>query len=191
MAKGELPTAKERRDMLAHNSPDLGAAGRALAEAGRWGEALECLDAARDQEGMAAADRLFEIIHKESERGNGGADTIFGGKGDDVLWGLLGEDAVLGNRGNDTIYGNQPHTAILGGDGAGGCAFGVMVDGAGIGSCMAANKVPGVRAALAYDVSSARNSRAHNDANVLTLGAGLIAAVLVGGVSITLISLLY
>jgi hypothetical protein len=55
MAKGELPTAKERRDMLAHNSPDLGAAGRALAEAGRWGEALECLDAARDQEGMAAA----------------------------------------------------------------------------------------------------------------------------------------
>ena len=55
---------------------------------------------------------------------------------------------------------------------------GIMIDGAGIGSCMAANKVPGVRAALAYDVSSARNSRAHNDANVLTLGAGLIGAAL-------------
>ncbi len=55
---------------------------------------------------------------------------------------------------------------------------GVMIDGAGIGSCMAANKIPGVRAALAYDVSSARNSRAHNDANVLTLGAGLIGAAL-------------
>ena len=55
---------------------------------------------------------------------------------------------------------------------------GVMIDGAGIGSCMAANKVPGVRAALAYDVSSARNSRAHNDANVLTLGAGLIGPAL-------------
>jgi deoxyribose-phosphate aldolase len=51
---------------------------------------------------------------------------------------------------------------------------GIMIDGAGIGSCMVANKVPGVRAALAYDLSSARNSREHNDANVLTLGAGLI-----------------
>lgn len=39
---------------------------------------------------------------------------------------------------------------------------------------MAANKVPGVRAALAYDLSTARNSREHNDANVLTLGAHLI-----------------
>ncbi len=51
---------------------------------------------------------------------------------------------------------------------------GIMIDGAGIGSCMVANKVPGVRAALAYDLSSAKNSREHNDANVLTLGAGLI-----------------
>lgn len=51
---------------------------------------------------------------------------------------------------------------------------GVIIDGAGIGSCMVANKVPGVRAALAYDLSSAINSREHNDANVLTLGAGLI-----------------
>jgi deoxyribose-phosphate aldolase len=53
---------------------------------------------------------------------------------------------------------------------------GIMIDGAGIGSCMVANKVPGVRAALAYDLSSARNSREHNNANVLTLGAGLIGA---------------
>lgn len=52
--------------------------------------------------------------------------------------------------------------------------WGVVIDGAGIGSCMAANKVPGVRAALCYDLSSARNSREHNHANVLTLGAGLI-----------------
>jgi ribose 5-phosphate isomerase B len=56
----------------------------------------------------------------------------------------------------------------------GSCRWGVVVDGAGIGSCMAANKVPGVRAALCYDISSARNSREHNHANVLTLGAGLI-----------------
>ncbi len=55
---------------------------------------------------------------------------------------------------------------------------GVMIDGAGIGSSMVANKVPGVRAAMAYDLSSARNGREHNDANLLTLGAGLIGASL-------------
>ena len=52
--------------------------------------------------------------------------------------------------------------------------WGIVVDGAGIGSAMVANKVPGVRAALCYDLSTARNSREHNHANVLTLGAGLI-----------------
>ena len=52
--------------------------------------------------------------------------------------------------------------------------WGIIVDGAGIGSAMVANKVPGVRAALCYDLSSARNSREHNHANVLTLGAGLV-----------------
>ncbi len=51
---------------------------------------------------------------------------------------------------------------------------GIMIDGAGIGSCIVANKVPGIRAGLAYDYSSAVNSREHNDTNVLTLGAGLI-----------------
>jgi ribose 5-phosphate isomerase B len=55
---------------------------------------------------------------------------------------------------------------------------GVVVDGAGIGSCMVANKVPGVRAALCYDEATAVNSRAHNAANVLTLGAGLIGPAL-------------
>ena len=51
---------------------------------------------------------------------------------------------------------------------------GIAIDGAGIGSCIVANKVPGVRAGMAYDYSSALNSREHNDTNVLTLGAGLI-----------------
>ncbi len=55
---------------------------------------------------------------------------------------------------------------------------GIMIDGAGIGSSMAANKVPGVRAALCYDLSSARNSREHNNANLMTLGAGLIGPAL-------------
>jgi ribose 5-phosphate isomerase B len=51
---------------------------------------------------------------------------------------------------------------------------GIMIDGAGIGSCMAANKVQGVRAAMCYDHATAYNSREHNNANLLTLGAGLI-----------------
>ncbi len=54
------------------------------------------------------------------------------------------------------------------------CRRGIVIDGAGIGSSIAANKVAGVRAALCYDLSSAKNSREHNDANVLTLGARLI-----------------
>jgi len=51
---------------------------------------------------------------------------------------------------------------------------GIVIDGAGIGSCMVANKVPGVRAAVANNLLSARHSREHNDANVLTLGAGQV-----------------
>ena len=51
---------------------------------------------------------------------------------------------------------------------------GIIIDGAGIGSCMVANKVRGVRAAMCYDHATAVNSREHNNANVLTLGAGMI-----------------
>lgn len=54
------------------------------------------------------------------------------------------------------------------------CELGILIDGAGIGSCMAANKVPGIRAALCYDEATARNSREHNYANVLTLGGKLM-----------------
>ena len=61
---------------------------------------------------------------------------------------------------------------------SGECDVGVIVDGAGIGSSMAANKISGIRAALCYDVSTARNAREHNHANVLTLGAGLIGDAL-------------
>jgi ribose 5-phosphate isomerase B len=52
--------------------------------------------------------------------------------------------------------------------------LGIVIDGAGVGSCMTANKVPGVRAAACYSVKVAVNSREHNDANVLTLGSGTI-----------------
>lgn len=60
---------------------------------------------------------------------------------------------------------------------------GIMVDGAGIGSAMAANKVPGVRAALCYDLTTAYNAREHNDANVLTLGGTLIGPRLAGDIA--------
>lgn len=51
---------------------------------------------------------------------------------------------------------------------------GILIDGAGIGSAMAANKVPGVRAANCNDAKMANNAREHNDANVLTLGAKMV-----------------
>jgi len=54
--------------------------------------------------------------------------------------------------------------------------LGIVIDGAGVGSAMTANKVPGVRAAACYSVRVAVNSREHNDANVLTLGSGTINA---------------
>jgi ribose 5-phosphate isomerase B len=52
-----------------------------------------------------------------------------------------------------------------------GRASGIVIGGSGNGECMAANKVRGVRAALCYDLWTARKSREHNDANVLCLGA--------------------
>jgi len=54
------------------------------------------------------------------------------------------------------------------------CDFGIIIDAAGIGSSIMANKVPGVRAAVANEIYTARNSRGHNDANVLCLGSFII-----------------
>jgi ribose 5-phosphate isomerase B len=54
------------------------------------------------------------------------------------------------------------------------CALGVVVDAAGIGSAMAANKVPGARCAVCHDDATVLNSREHNDANILSLGARVV-----------------
>jgi ribose 5-phosphate isomerase B len=56
---------------------------------------------------------------------------------------------------------------------SGECERGIMIDGAGIGSSMACNKVKGIRAAMCYDLKTVVNSREHNNANVLTLGGPL------------------
>jgi len=77
------------------------------------------------------------------------------------------------NSKNAVDYPDFAH-AVAQAVGSGKAWRGIMIDGAGIGSCIVANKVPGVRAGMAYDYSSAVNSREHNDTNVLTLGAGLI-----------------
>lgn len=65
---------------------------------------------------------------------------------------------------------------------------GLLLCGSGQGMCMSANKVSGVRAALAHDVVSARLARAHNDANVLTMGARFVAAPLAQEILLTFVS---
>jgi ribose 5-phosphate isomerase B len=57
---------------------------------------------------------------------------------------------------------------------SGQCDRGIIICGTGIGVCIAANKVKGIRAALCHDVYSAQMSREHNDANILTMGERVI-----------------
>jgi len=59
---------------------------------------------------------------------------------------------------------------------SGRCSLGIVLDAAGLGSCMAANKIAGIRAATCHNVETARNSREHNDANVLVLGSRFVHA---------------
>ncbi len=84
----------------------------------------------------------------------------------------LGQRAIdFGTRDESACdYPDYAH-AVAQAVSSGQCELGVALDGAGIGSCMAANKVPGVRAATCCDVAMARNAREHNFANVLCLGA--------------------
>ena len=87
----------------------------------------------------------------------------------------LGHDVVdLGTTGSGAVDYPDFAVAVARTVADGRVDLGVMVDGAGIGSCMAANKVAGVRAAMCHDVTTAANAREHNDANVLTLGGTLL-----------------
>lgn len=67
-------------------------------------------------------------------------------------------------------FGRAVGEAVVGGA----AELGVAVCGSGIGICIAANKVPGIRAATVHDVTSARLSREHNDANVMCVGERFI-----------------
>jgi ribose 5-phosphate isomerase B len=88
-------------------------------------------------------------------------------------WGYTALD--LGTSSRDAVdypdFAEAVANAVVRGD----AWRGIVIDSAGIGSSIAANKVPGARAALCYDRATARNSREHNDANIISLGAKLIA----------------
>lgn len=129
-------------------------------------------------------EKKIEIVRRASRRGSKLAKLIAVGadhggfKMKEELKVLLSE---LGHRVQDfgaysedaVDYPDFAH-AVASAVSNGSSDLGIMIDGAGVGSAMTANKVPGVRAAACYSVEVARNSREHNDANVLTLGSKTI-----------------
>lgn len=129
-------------------------------------------------------ERNIEIVRRASRRGSKASKLIAVGADHggfqmkEELKVLLGE---LGHKVQD--FGAYSEEAVDYPDFAHAVAravangtsdLGIVIDGAGIGSAMTANKVPGVRAAACYSVELARNSREHNGANVLTLGSKTI-----------------
>jgi len=129
-------------------------------------------------------EKKIEIVRRATRRGSKASKLIAigadhgGFRMKEELKGVLAE---LGHRVQD--FGAYSEDAVDYPDFAhavaravadGSSDLGIMIDGAGVGSAMAANKVPGVRAAACYSVEVARNSREHNDANVLTLGSKTI-----------------
>jgi ribose 5-phosphate isomerase B len=126
----------------------------------------------------------IEIVRRKSRRSSGATRLIAVGcdhggfKMKEELKALLNE---LGHQVHDFGTNSEEPVdypdfayAVANSVSEGAADVGIMIDGAGVGSAMTANKVPGVRAAACYSVKVARNSREHNDANVLTLGSGTI-----------------
>jgi ribose 5-phosphate isomerase B len=131
-------------------------------------------------------ERKIEIVRRSSRRGSKASKLVAigadhgGFKMKEELKSLLTD---LGHKVQD--FGTDSEAAVDYPDFAhavaravadGGSDVGIIIDGAGVGSAMTANKVPGVRAAACYSVAVARNSREHNDANVLTLGSKTITS---------------
>jgi len=94
------------------------------------------------------------------------------------LKGLFAELGVavddLGTHSTDPVDYPDVAVAVARRVASGEATFGVVIDAAGLGSCMVANKVAGVRAATCHDEASARNSREHNNANVMVLGSRIV-----------------
>jgi len=131
-------------------------------------------------------ERNIQLVRRNSRRGSKASKLIAVGadhggfKMKEELKVLLGQ---LGHKVHD--FGTDSEEAVDYPDFAhavarsvadGSSDLGIIIDGAGVGSAMTANKVPGVRAAACYSVTVARNSREHNGANVLTLGSKTISS---------------
>ena len=131
-------------------------------------------------------ERNIQLVRRNSRRGSKRANLIAVGadhggfKMKEELKVLLGQ---LGHKVQD--FGTDSEEAVDYPDFAhavaravaeGNSDLGIIIDGAGVGSAMTANKVPGVRAAACYSVTVAKNSREHNGANVLTLGSKTITS---------------
>ncbi len=98
-------------------------------------------------------------------------------------WGYTIVD--VGTNSTETVDYPDFAYAVAAAVASGRCKRGIMIDGAGIGSAMAANKVNGVRAAHCTNIYEIKNSREHNDANVLTLGSKVIGS----GVAIDMVKM--
>ncbi|MGB8508315.1 MAG: ribose 5-phosphate isomerase B, partial [Pyrinomonadaceae bacterium] len=129
-------------------------------------------------------ERHIELVRRTSQRGSRAEKIVAVGADHggyplkEELKTLLSELGHLvrdfGTNSTDAVdYPDFAH-AVARAVSEGEADLGIVIDGAGVGSCMTANKVPGVRAAACYSVKVAKNSREHNDANVLTLGSGTI-----------------
>jgi ribose 5-phosphate isomerase B len=129
-------------------------------------------------------EKRIELVRRAARRGSKASKLVAVGadhggfKMKEDLKGFLNE---LGHRVQD--FGTNSEDAVDYPDFAHAVAqavangtsdVGIVIDGAGVGSAMTANKVPGVRAAACYSVAVARNSREHNGANVLSLGSNTI-----------------
>ncbi len=127
-------------------------------------------------------DRQIELIRKQSRKSTAKVRSVAVGadhggfKMKEQLKGFLTEMGLqvrdFGTDSEDAVdYPDFAHAVAKSVSGRQ-VDVGIIIDGAGIGSAMTANKVPNVRAAACYSSQLAKNSREHNGANVLTLGAG-------------------
>lgn len=176
------PSARDAAHALGVQLDNGSGPGREAQGAGR-----EAQDAAREARGALRASSMSPALAKSaaptdatvpaSRRIALGADHGGVAMKDAVLAALRDKGHTvedLGTFGSDAVDYPDFAVAVARAVASGRAELGIMIDGAGIGSCMAANKVAGVRAAMCYDVTTAANAREHNDANVLTLGGTLI-----------------
>ena len=149
-------------------SPDARVTETAREEAFRRGIRLE----RRQAGGARAADGGPLRVAVGSDHGG------FGLKRELVRWLAELGHRVLDLGTHDTAACDYPvfAQAVARAVGEGNADIGVVIDGAGIGSAMVANKIAGVLAANCWCEAAARNAREHNHANVLTLGAGMLDA---------------